>query len=1517
MSGPRRVLSIPPGAPFLPTLAKALFDGTLVPGFRFDGDPLALAGVTVYVPTLRAARALRGVFVDLMGGRSTILPVIRPLGEFDEDEALFEADAPQDSGALDLAPPIPTLERLLSLAPLARLWKSRLPAEVAARFQEEVVVPASAADAIWLARDLAQLMDEVETEGSDWTRLAGLVTGNLASWWQVTLDFLKIVTDNWPAFLQERDRSNPAAHRSALIRLEAARLKRNPPPGPVVAAGSTGSIPATAELLAAIAGLPLGAVVLPGFDLTMDDASFAAVSAADARPALLGHPQYGLVKLINRIGITRAEIEEIGENPLALRTALVGEALRPAETTELWGATRRRFSANDMAGALADVTLVEAANERDEASAVAIALRRAVEEPGKRAALVTGDRALARRVSAELLRFGIVADDSGGTPLSQTPPATLLRLALDAAFRPGDPIALLALLKHPLLAIGLERPAVRHAAETVELVALRGGVGRPDVASLSALFETRLTWLGTQNRPPFWLPRLSARAIEQARDLAGRLAESLSPLTALRSEADIELVALARASVLALENLGRAGDGSLGRLYAGDAGEKLAEFLRGLVSAGASFSFAASEWPAVLQALIASETVKPSRGTDKAIAIWGALEARLQSVDTLVIGALNEGVWPRKAESDRFMSRLMKTGIELEPPERRIGLAAHDFQMAMGAPKVVLTRAARSGDAPAVPSRWLQRLLTFVGKEHGEEMRRRGGQILSWARDLDAGDKRDFAPRPEPRPPVSVRPHHFSVTEIETLRRDPYAIYARRILGLMPLDPLIRDPGAAERGTLFHEILHRFSSTIADLRDPAAPATLIAIGRACFSEAALPADVEAVWWPRFEKLAAGIIDWERTRADAVIRRHAEERAEKTAVGQSGVTLSAYADRIDLLAGGMADILDYKTGYSPSKGQAHTLLAPQLALEGALLRRGAFRQLGAREPSQTCLRAAETQWRGDRGIDPRIQPQLAHRRRSFRGSLGTAGKAAHPLRQPGHRLPVAGAAVSRRRGRWRLRPSRPRARMVGRRRCARTRKRRGMKKVYPVPPETAASQARAADPRNSAWVSANAGAGKTHVLAQRVIRLLLRGTDPSKILCLTYTRAAAANMSNRVFSTLSEWTGLADGELAERIGALDGKAPDAALMRRARRLFAEALETPGGLKIQTIHAFCESVLHRFPLEANIAAHFEMLDPQMEATLFAAARRDMISGASGGNVELADAFATILEYGGEAGLDALLGEIVRKRDELRAFIAQTGGDGSGFQVLFEAFGFPAGLTGKDIALSIWPLPGFPPDYLGALAGACRRLGANRAQDYMVADAERAFAEPDPVHRLALLKKAFLSEKGEAYKPGWLFGKALLDVLPDLTDRYQSASDAIIATCDRLALYRMLEASRAALTAADWLISRYEQLKRGRGFLDFNDLITRTVNLLTRADAGPWVQYKLDQGIDHILLDEAQDTSPDQWAVVRRLAEEFFAGQGARDGTLRTIFAVGDEKQSIYSFQGAAPDSFHKSRVFFASG
>lgn len=943
-----RVLTIPSGVRFLPTLAESLLSGKIVPGFELGADPLKLADAIIYVPTRRAARALRSAFVDCAGGRPAILPVIRALGEVDDEEAAFDEAHADD---LDLPPPIAPIERLLLLAPLVRAWKSRLPAHVAALFSEEVVVPASSADAIWLARDLSALMDEIETEGSDWSKLSDLVSGNLANWWQVTLDFLAIVTAVWPKLLEERGRSNPAAQRSARIRAEARRLARNPPKGPVIAAGSTGSIPATAELLSVISRLEHGAVVLPGLDRAMDARSWDVIRHAAPRPSVLGHPQYGLSRLIDKIGVAREEVVEIrdAEPALALRASILNQALRPAETTDLWAESRDVLQGPEATDALSGLTLLEAANERDEAMAIAIALRLAVAEPGRTAALVTGDRNLARRVSSELMRFGIRADDSGGSPLINSAPATLASLMLQAVFRPGDPVAVLALLKHPLLRLGLERATVRRAAETVELVALRGGTGRPDIALLSEIFEVRLIALADRARPPFWLPRLTARRTAEARDVLGRLRTALAPLINERGNRSVALADLLRPTIVALEDLGRGAEGDLADLYAGDAGDKLAAFLRSLLAVDASFMIGADEWPDVMTAFMAPETVKPAASGDGRVAIWGALEARLQSVDTLVLGGLNEGSWPRRAEADRFMSRMMKAGLELAPPERRIGQAAHDFMMAMGTPEVILSRASRAGDAPAVASRWLQRLLTFIGPEHADRLRRRGEDFLAYARLVDEGGRVAEFTRPNPVPPLEARPRRFSVTEIETLRRDPYAVYARRILDLAPVEPLVRDPGAAERGTLFHDILHRFVLTGADPTAEDALDVLVGVGRDAFREEALPEDIEAVWWPRFIAMAASFIEWERLRGQDTVSRHSEVRAEPTPVAATGISLSGYADRIDLLTGGLADILDYKTGSSPSKGQAHTLLAPQLALEGALLRRGAFVTLGARTP----------------------------------------------------------------------------------------------------------------------------------------------------------------------------------------------------------------------------------------------------------------------------------------------------------------------------------------------------------------------------------------------------------------------------------------------------------------------------------------------------------------------------------------------------------------------------------------
>ncbi|NTJ09014.1 double-strand break repair helicase AddA [Rhizobium lusitanum] len=454
--------------------------------------------------------------------------------------------------------------------------------------------------------------------------------------------------------------------------------------------------------------------------------------------------------------------------------------------------------------------------------------------------------------------------------------------------------------------------------------------------------------------------------------------------------------------------------------------------------------------------------------------------------------------------------------------------------------------------------------------------------------------------------------------------------------------------------------------------------------------------------------------------------------------------------------------------------------------------------------------------------------------------------------------------------------------------------------------TTIQQSIASDPERSAWVSANAGSGKTHVLTQRVIRLLLSGARPSAILCLTYTKAAASEMSNRVFDRLATWATMPDEELKTRIADIEGAEPDIFKLAEARRLFAKALETPGGLKIQTIHAFCEALLHQFPLEANVAGHFSVLDDRAAATLLEDARRALLASATPhGDAELAQAFAYVLDLGDESGLEALLGDIVAKRNAIRRFTEAAERQGGLEATLLARLGLSADDTEAGIAEQYWPLPGLSGATLELYLTLADQKGGAKAQEIAYA-LRLAKREADAIARAEILEKVMLTAKGEPKSDSQFFVKAMLADAPALSDAVAAARAHVVACRDRLKLMRMYRATRAALILADRLNRDYEELKKRRSQLDFEDLITRTADLLNKKGVGPWIHYKLDKGIDHILVDEAQDTSPIQWSVIQSLAEDFFAGESARP-TLRTIFAVGDEKQSIYSFQGARPERF----------
>jgi ATP-dependent helicase/nuclease subunit A len=460
-------------------------------------------------------------------------------------------------------------------------------------------------------------------------------------------------------------------------------------------------------------------------------------------------------------------------------------------------------------------------------------------------------------------------------------------------------------------------------------------------------------------------------------------------------------------------------------------------------------------------------------------------------------------------------------------------------------------------------------------------------------------------------------------------------------------------------------------------------------------------------------------------------------------------------------------------------------------------------------------------------------------------------------------------------------------------------------------ETTLLQNAASSPGMSVWVSANAGSGKTHVLTQRVIRLMLNGTRPSAILCLTYTKAAASEMSNRVFEKLSRWTALDDAQLAHDIATMEGDAPGPLKLAEARKLFARALESPGGLKIQTIHAFCESLLHQFPLEANVAGHFSVLDDKAAASLLSEARRLLLTATQAeGDEALARAFYETLSIGDESGLDRLLGDLIRNRTAVRRFLAASRDRGGYEAVLAEALGLEPGATVASTAARAWPLAGFSTGDVRAYIDLANDKGGSKAQAcaYALGLAAR---EEDPVKRLVILREGLLKATDEApYAESTYSNKDMRNRDAALIDRLIGATGWLARIWQNYKTARLYGATLSALILGERLIDNYEVLKKERSFLDFEDFITRTEALLKKEGIGPWVHYKLDQGIDHILVDEAQDTSPTQWEIIRSLTEDFFAGESAR-ALNRTIFVVGDEKQSIYSFQGARPERFAEER------
>ena len=809
---------------------------------------------------------------------------------------------------------------------------------------------ANPAHALQLARELARLMDMVETEQQDLSRLPGIVPDEFADHWKRTLEFLQIVTQFWPAILAERGLASPADARNQRILAEARRLAAHPPAGPMIVAGVTGSVPATLELMRAVAALPQGAIVLPALDTSLDDDSWAEVAKHTE------HPQFGLAKLLAALGTARAEVETLGgfetTSHLAQRNALVSEALRPASTTGRWHHFVARADRSVIAAALDGVALIEAPGADDEAEAIALILREVADTPARTAALVSPDRRLARRVAVRLQAWGIRVDDSAGRPLAKTPPGAFLDLVAQAVSAEFAPAPLMALLKHPLTRLGLDPFAVRRAARALEIAAFRNVYLGRGLASVRAALHRAIASRVAKDMVGQAVRRLWDEDLAAAEDLVDRLETAFAPLARLyeaRGKAlftELAAAHLAAAEAIAELPLNPDGTEPPSELWKGDAGELASGVLRALIDDSLpQLLVAPEEYGDVYRTLISGESLRPRVPLHPRLFIWGPLEARLQQTDVVILGSLNDGTWPEAADPGPWLNRPMRQSLGLPSPEERIGHAAHDFASQLGAERVYLTRALKVDGVPTVASRWLMRLQALLASLGLESELKPSEPWLAWARHRDAAVKTLPLKPPAPRPPVALRPRRMSVSGVETWITNPYAIFARHVLGLEPMPPLGQAPDASVRGSIVHAALARFAASYPDTLPGDPGAELERFAKEILLAYTGHPRVAAFWLPRFQRFARWFGENEsQLRGDA--SRVVAELSGKLAISAPGgpFILTARADRIDVTPGGFV-ITDYKTGTLPPDGKVNSGHAPQLPLEAAITIAGGFPGLG--------------------------------------------------------------------------------------------------------------------------------------------------------------------------------------------------------------------------------------------------------------------------------------------------------------------------------------------------------------------------------------------------------------------------------------------------------------------------------------------------------------------------------------------------------------------------------------------
>lgn len=926
--------------PFLEDLAAGVLD------WLGDAPPESLSDAVILTPNRRAARAFAEALSRLGKGRPLLLPQVRPLGDLEEDEPPF---APGDVG-IDLPPAIAPLTRRFELA--------RLISEDLADAFEHPPTPTRALD---LADALGRFFDSCQLEEiADLSGIKDLVEGDLAAHWQASSQLLCRAVELWPERLKTMGLMDSADRRAKLLRLLAEQWRDAPPQGPVIAAGSTGSAPAAADVLDAVANAPRGCVVLPGLDLDLDDAVWRGLKDEEQ------HPQNALFRLLTRHGVERSSVRRWFEPPAPepervrgeARERLLNEALRPADATGDWRKVIQGFraasapvrSADPIALGLEGMKVLTLRHEEDAAASIALMMRETLEQVGpdgapRTCALVTPDQALGRRVQARLERWGIVPDVSGGRPLLSMEAGVLVDLAARWLAEPLKPQTILGLLKHPRAAIDLGDIETDRAARALEALALRG----PRSPSWERL-EAKLAKAAEPTDDAEADLRRQTR-IADARALAAWLQATVEAGRAPFAGGRIGLKTAACALVELVERL--AGE----QAWAGPDGEAASELMVGLIEGGPSLGeVSAGDLATLVNGLLAETVVRTGGATPPSLHILGAIEARLVRSDRMILAGLEDGVWPQAPTTDPFLSRPMRETLGLPPLERRLGQTAQDFVQAACADEAILIHVERRGGQPAVRSRWLWRLDMLTRGAHTEgapvHVDRASGTV-EIARALDApppGPPR-YAARPQPRPPVARRPRKLPVTSIERWVRDPYAIYASRILGLRQLERPGASAEALARGSAIHKAVERAALTWPDaLPDDCADQIegflKEALGDHGFEDHAMAREA-----PLARNCAVWLNEWERERRARGVELLVEREGSLRFMAPGGeFVLTAKADRIEIDAHGGA-VIDFKTGSTPSAKAVAAGFAPQLTLTGAILAAGGFEGVPPVKPSE--------------------------------------------------------------------------------------------------------------------------------------------------------------------------------------------------------------------------------------------------------------------------------------------------------------------------------------------------------------------------------------------------------------------------------------------------------------------------------------------------------------------------------------------------------------------------------------